>query len=1031
MEEKRLDLFLNHLNYSQSNDHPIVDAILEKYLDEIRVFKQHFHEALHDDSVGAHAMLPTTPGARSRRGGKKATENISARPPPAGTRGKKRLAVGSKMESRRKRVSMVSATWEESSLMSDISLGSQAFDMSTLTSQLGDVEDSSISQTRPSRSIRPRRKKPPSGPDADTQNDTDTQLPEETARQRSRRIKKMQQLTDGVRDISQSATPRQQLEEGLVIEDLEINTPDVLPHPHPCSSIFTISPPERPAPPSSTFLESTLQSTPPAKPSPPLIISSQTEPIPGAPVTTRFSSSPALPGLSTTTEQGVSESAALGSNSEARTSPAVIRQDSLDQSHQTVAAHPGDHSLPEKSIVQKERLITRSSSPCSVKSIARFSSPCSVKSIANSSTCSVKSIANSSPCSVNSIARSSTSSGLQSRPLSSPLDIQGSPSLSSSIITRLSTHPDIQTTKPIDAPISDKSIGSDFQGSPQPSGNTITHLTTSSHPDTAPKPPSNPISDITIFTDVQSSPQPSANITHLNTPSDNKSTINPSTDFYTPTHLSEEVFPPGKNTADTTQTAREICETPNIMPTIPLPTPYKTFSIQKHYDAGLYISPPSDHVNKTRKSSSRPVVESPLLEQYPGPSMLQSQYDHARNENTGTPFNPRPAYLPKGATHLIQKIAQVPTRINSPSKFHSKCSPQPRAPKSTNTPHMWTTKYSPNRNCKIHLSKNLYSSQASISPNFLVPSKPIENATRTNASTNQSLFLSPSHSITQPTNSSLQNIPRGLVSNLAGRFQINPHDNQPGKLALSVTSFLKKKPANRPVNTQEENRARIENKHQEDGRRVGGLIEMKQKMLDKKKQENTKRQQEAADRRAEITRKQQEKVYQKLDHKVEKMKQWEKQSMRKKKAEEERNRREENDRRRAEDKRKLEKSQTKSATSEPASTTFNTSSFMSTTQSHNDVTSYQIDDLDSENTDDEDNPRHLVPSWATEPFLLQRLRFQFTGSANPDIIFPSSHLLQPMELTLVFEYNRYRRCKRPYHYRTSSAHWTSPMGKTS
>ena len=90
---------------------------------------------------------------------------------------------------------------------------------------------------------------------------------------------------------------------------------------------------------------------------------------------------------------------------------------------------------------------------------------------------------------------------------------------------------------------------------------------------------------------------------------------------------------------------------------------------------------------------------------------------------------------------------------------------------------------------------------------------------------------------------------------------------------------------------------------------------------------------------------------------------WERQSQRKKKAEEERRKREEGE------KKKIELSQMNASIPPPvdvnASTTFNTSSFLSSVPL-NDVTSYYIGDLDSEDTDDEQRPRHQISSWATE-----------------------------------------------------------------
>ena len=247
-----------------------------------------------------------------------------------------------------------------------------------------------------------------------------------------------------------------------------------------------------------------------------------------------------------------------------------------------------------------------------------------------------------------------------------------------------------------------------------------------------------------------------------------------------------------------------------------------------------------------------------------------------------------------------------------------------------------------------------------------------------------------------------------------------------GKLA-TVNTFFNKKPVVPAVKTCEENRVKVEKKQDHDERRVIKLMNQRQSNLEKKKRENIKRQQIAAERRAEIERKHKELFSQKLQSKEDKRQIWERQSQRKKKAEEERRKREQGE------KKRVELSQMNASIPAPvdvnASTTFNTSSFLSSIPL-NDVTSYYMGDLDSDDTDDEQRPRHQIPSWATEPFLSHKLRIQCTTSTPTDQIFPPYHLLKPIELTLVFEYNGYRKPRRPYNYRTSSAHWTSPMFKT-
>ena len=490
---------------------------------------------------------------------------------------------------------------------------------------------------------------------------------------------------------------------------------------------------------------------------------------------------------------------------------------------------------------------------------------------------------------------------------------------------------------------------------------------------------------------------------------------------YEPTHLP---------TTETIHSPVGVMLTPALLESLHAPTPSKTFPLELA-DSDLCITPPSDlPLRQMTKNSSRPFIESPLLEQYPEPSHFISKYDHLSQDVLTTPINPTPMLL--GATHTLPKSTLNP-RDNSPSRFHQNCSPQSHtflspslSIKNSPTPKKHTRgvpiKMNTGIKCKSPSTKYFPSKQ----PTFDMPSLSHKLKHNFN-STNKPVLLSPTHSIAKPSNTSLQQIPRGLVSSITDKFQVLPGETHPtGKLA-TVSTFFNKKPVVPAVSTCEETRVKVEKKQDDDEKRVVKLMNQRQNMLEKKKLENIKRQQIAAERRAEIERKHKELFSQKLQSKEDKRKVWERQSQRKRKAEEERRKREEGG------KKRVELSQMNASIPAPvdvnASTTFNTSSFLSSVPL-NDVTSYYIGDLDSEDTDDEQRPRHQIPSWATEPFISHKLRIQCTTSTPTDQIFPPYHLLKPIELTLVFEYNGYRKTRRPYNYRTSSAHWTSPMFKS-
>ena len=490
--------------------------------------------------------------------------------------------------------------------------------------------------------------------------------------------------------------------------------------------------------------------------------------------------------------------------------------------------------------------------------------------------------------------------------------------------------------------------------------------------------------------------------------------LTPSTDPNTDSHTPYDSPQSTILVADSSLT--EI-HTPSFQQPVPVPTPSNTFSYLRSIESDLYISPPSDLIPRVPSNKTpRPLIQSPLLEQHPDPCRFASRYDHIPEDSTTTtPISQNLTNILTGVTHSIHKPTHIPH--NSPSKFHQNCSPHHTASNITlPTPVITRTLRAPHTRINLSTKCKPAKRLPSLHPVLSIPSLPL-----------RSQLISPCTKDTPVVNTSLQQIPKGLVSSIADRFQLLPGDLQSGKLATTVSTFFNKKPVIPTVRNSEESRAKVQQKQLQDDRRVIGLINLKHNVMDKKKQENHHRQKIVAQRRAEIDRLHKEKFNKKLESKEDKRKAWERQSIRKKNAEEERRKREELEKKRA------DTSQLKTTlplVPSSASTTFNTSSLLSTVP-FNDVTSYQIDDLDSENTDDEERPRHQIPSWATEPYLSHSLRIQCTTKIDTDIVFPPHHLLQPMELTLLFEYNRYRRARRPYNYRTSSALWTSPMFKTS
>lgn len=91
---------------------------------------------------------------------------------------------------------------------------------------------------------------------------------------------------------------------------------------------------------------------------------------------------------------------------------------------------------------------------------------------------------------------------------------------------------------------------------------------------------------------------------------------------------------------------------------------------------------------------------------------------------------------------------------------------------------------------------------------------------------------------------------------------------------------------------------------------------------------------------------------------------------------------------------------------------------------------YDIAELSSEDSsDDEDCPKKTVPMWAAPMNLNSIISEQEhlvsrDDEFDVDKIFPPNELLQPPKLEKIF-----RRAKRRFFKRTSSAQWTSPMLK--
>ncbi|XP_076818057.1 uncharacterized protein LOC143463464 [Clavelina lepadiformis] len=82
---------------------------------------------------------------------------------------------------------------------------------------------------------------------------------------------------------------------------------------------------------------------------------------------------------------------------------------------------------------------------------------------------------------------------------------------------------------------------------------------------------------------------------------------------------------------------------------------------------------------------------------------------------------------------------------------------------------------------------------------------------------------------------------------------------------------------------------------------------------------------------------------------------------------------------------------------------------------------YNIEDFRSDDsTDNEDEPKKVVPKWAKGAQLQSAIIKQYRFPPNIDHVFPN--LLDPVNLSRIFQ-----RYKERYFKRTSSAHWNSPV----
>ena len=88
---------------------------------------------------------------------------------------------------------------------------------------------------------------------------------------------------------------------------------------------------------------------------------------------------------------------------------------------------------------------------------------------------------------------------------------------------------------------------------------------------------------------------------------------------------------------------------------------------------------------------------------------------------------------------------------------------------------------------------------------------------------------------------------------------------------------------------------------------------------------------------------------------------------------------------------------------------------------------YDIHDISSDDsTDEEDQPKKPIPTWALpsqlNPVIRQQEEDIFERELDPCDIFPPNQLLKDVNLAQIFKHKRKR-----FYERSSSAHWNSPI----